>query len=84
MDGRLARPAVLADNRTVPMHHVEIVSQLERPHLEQLPALLAAATRADGHEPLGEHKFLRLRRGDDLGIAVLAYRKTRWPDTRTR
>jgi mycothiol synthase len=55
------------------MHHVEIVSQLEGQHLEQLPELLLAATRADGHEPIGEHKFLRLQRGDDLAVAVLAY-----------
>lgn len=55
------------------MHHIEIVSQLEGAHLEQLPELLGAATRADGHEPLGEHKFLRLKRGGDLGVAVLAY-----------
>jgi mycothiol synthase len=59
------------------MHHLEIVSQLEDQHLEQLPALLAAATRADGHEPIGEHKFLRLRRGADLAVAVLAYEQAR-------
>jgi mycothiol synthase len=55
------------------MHHLEVVSQLEGTHLEQLPDLLDAATRADGHEPIGEHKFLRLQRGDDLAVAVLAY-----------
>ncbi len=55
------------------MHHVEVVSQLEGQHLEQLPELLEASTRADGHEPIGEHKFLRLQRGDDLSVAVLAY-----------
>ncbi len=55
------------------MHHVEIVSQLETHHMEQLPALLDAATREDGHEPLGEHKFLRLQRGDDLSEAILAF-----------
>ncbi len=55
------------------MHHVEIVSQLEAQHLEQLPELIDAATRADGHEPLGEHKFLRLQRGGDLSSAVLAF-----------
>ncbi|HYM16851.1 MAG TPA: mycothiol synthase [Dehalococcoidia bacterium] len=55
------------------MHHLEIVSQLDAQHLEQLPELIEAATRADGHEPLGEHKFLRLCRGDDLAAAVLAF-----------
>lgn len=55
------------------MHHVEIVSRLEGQHVEDLGPLIAAATQADGHEPLGEHKFLRLKRGDDLAVAVLAY-----------
>jgi mycothiol synthase len=55
------------------MNHVEIVSQLDDQHLEQLPRLIEAAVRADGHEPLGEHKFLRLRRGDDLSAAMLAF-----------
>lgn len=59
------------------MHHIELVSQLGDAHLEQLPQLLDAATLADGHEPLGEHKFLRLKRGDDLGAAVLAYERER-------
>lgn len=59
------------------MHHIEIVSQLEPKHLEQLPELLDAATRVDGHEPLGEHKFLRLQRGDDLAIALLAFDRGR-------
>ena len=55
------------------MHHIEVVSQLEQPHLEHLPELLAAAAHADGHEAIGEHKFLRLQRGEDLAVAVLAY-----------
>jgi mycothiol synthase len=55
------------------MNHVEVVTHLEGPHLERLPELIEAATRADGHEPLGEHKFLRLKRGDDLSAAVLAF-----------
>jgi mycothiol synthase len=55
------------------MYQIEIVSQLEAQHLAQLPELVAAATRVDGHEPLGEHKFLRLSRGDDLAAAVLAF-----------
>jgi mycothiol synthase len=55
------------------MYHIEVVAQLEGSHLEQLPELIEAASRADGHEPIGEHKFLRLQRGDDLAAAVLAY-----------
>lgn len=59
------------------MHHIEVVSQLEGAHLAQLPALMDAATRADGHEPIGEHKFLRLQRGDDLAVAMLAFEHER-------
>lgn len=55
------------------MHHVEVVSQLESQHMDQLRRLLSAATLADSHEPLGEHKFLRLQRGDDLSLAMLAF-----------
>jgi mycothiol synthase len=55
------------------MHHVDVVSQLESQHMEQLRRLLGAATLADSHEPLGEHKFLRLQRGDDLSLAMLAF-----------
>lgn len=59
------------------MHRIEIVSQLEAQHLEQLPGLIHAATFADSHEPLGEHKFLRLQRGDDLAAAVLSFDEDR-------
>jgi mycothiol synthase len=59
------------------MHHIEVVSQLEGQHLAQLPELIEASTRADGHEPLGEHKFLRIKRGDDLATALLAYEEGR-------
>jgi mycothiol synthase len=59
------------------MHHVEIVSRLEDEHLEELDELIAAATQVDGHEPIGEHKFLRLRHGDDVAIAFLAYEASR-------
>lgn len=59
--------------RTNTMHHVEIVSRLEGEHIDDLEELVEAATGVDHHEPLGEHKFLRLQRGDDLGVAMLAY-----------
>src|SRR3990172_2348437 len=54
------------------MHHIEIISQLEGENLEHLRDLVDAATRADGHEPLGEHKFLRMKHGDDLALGMLA------------
>jgi len=55
------------------MYHVEIVSRLAPAHVDQVSALIEAAARSDGHAPLGEHKFLRLQRGDDLAAAVLAF-----------
>jgi mycothiol synthase len=55
------------------MHHLVIVTRLEGGHIEQLEELVAAATAADGHEPLGEHKFLRISAGDEPARAFLAY-----------
>jgi mycothiol synthase len=54
------------------MHHIEIITQLEGQNLEHLRDLVEAATRADGHEPLGEHKFLRMKHGDDLALGMMA------------
>jgi mycothiol synthase len=54
------------------MHHIQIQPQLEDRQIDQLAELTAAATGADGHEPLGEHKFLRARHGGDLALAFLA------------
>ncbi|MEX0751126.1 MAG: GNAT family N-acetyltransferase, partial [Dehalococcoidia bacterium] len=55
------------------MHHLEVVSHTDVQHLDQLPELIEASTLADGHEPLGEHKFLRIQSGDDLALALVAY-----------
>ncbi|MEX0684208.1 MAG: mycothiol synthase [Dehalococcoidia bacterium] len=55
------------------MHHVEVITRLEGEQIEDLEDLIEATTAADGHEPVGEHKFLRLKHGDDLAIGVLAY-----------
>jgi len=52
---------------------IETVSRLDDRHLTQLRELLEAAARADGHEPIGERKSLRLRRGGDPDAAVLAF-----------
>jgi mycothiol synthase len=54
------------------MDRIDVVSQPEA-RLEQLPELLRAAACADGHEAIGEHKFLRLQQGDDLAAAIAAY-----------
>jgi mycothiol synthase len=55
------------------MHHIEIVSRLDVEHIKELQDLIDAATEADGHEPIGEHKFLRMRHGDDVTVGFLAY-----------
>lgn len=55
------------------MNHVEIVVGLSdgrQPAVEQLVDLAASV---DDHSPLGEHKYLRLRRGDDHTLGILAW-----------
>ncbi len=59
------------------MQNVEVISRLEGEHIEELEALVVAAKAADGHEPFGEHKFLRLKRGADLAVGFLAYEDKR-------
>ena len=56
-----------------PMQNVEVISRLEGEHIEELESLIVAAKATDGHEPFGEHKFLRLKRGADLAVGVMAY-----------
>ena len=55
------------------MHHVEVISRLEDERVDHLEELIAAAAAVDMHEPIGEHKFLRIKHGDDLAIAFMAY-----------
>jgi mycothiol synthase len=55
------------------MHHVEFIARLKGQHIENLEELIAAAKAVDMHDPLGEHKFLRMQHGDDLAAAFLAY-----------
>ncbi|HUF53627.1 MAG TPA: mycothiol synthase [Dehalococcoidia bacterium] len=58
------------------MHHVKVITRLEGQNIERLEELIEAATEADSHDPIGEHKFLRLKRGDDLAMGVLAYEES--------
>jgi mycothiol synthase len=62
-----------ATNRAITSDTLQIVSRLEDDHVDRLEELIRSATLEDGHGPIGEHKFLRLKHGDDLGVAVLAY-----------
>ncbi|HEY5640444.1 MAG TPA: mycothiol synthase [Dehalococcoidia bacterium] len=59
------------------MQNIEVISSLEGEHVDELEGLTAAAKEADGHEPFGEHKFLRLKRGSDVAIGILAYEAER-------
>ncbi len=52
--------------------HIEVVSNLDSETTDELASLVEAATLVDGHEPLGEHKFLRIAHGDDQSVALLA------------
>ncbi len=70
---RVTVPAFFLRDSIADMHHIEIISRLEGEHIDELAELIAAATEADGHDPIGEHKFLHLRRGNDLAIGFLAY-----------
>jgi len=62
-----------ATNGAITSDALQIVSKLEDDHVDRLEELIRSATLSDGHGPIGEHKFLRLKHGDDLGVAVLAY-----------
>lgn len=55
------------------MHHVEVISRLEGERVDQLEELIAAAEAVDQHEPIGEHKFLRMQHGDDLAVGFMAF-----------
>ncbi len=60
------------------MDHVEVIARLEGERVDQLKALIAAAEAVDQHEPLGEHKFLHMKHGeDDLAIGFMAYEHER-------
>lgn len=55
------------------MHHIQVITRLDGEQVDRLEDLIEAATEADGHEPFGEHKFLRLQAGDDLAMGFAAY-----------
>ncbi len=60
-----------------PMQNLEVITRLEGEHIDELADLTAAAKEADGHEPFGEHKFLRLQHGSDVAIGIMAYEGAR-------
>lgn len=60
------------------MHHVKLINRLGDSDWPAVRALIDHATSHDGHAPVGEHKFLRLRHGhvEDL-TGLLAYEDQR-------
>lgn len=54
------------------MHHLELVVGLTGGRQPAVDRLVEVAAAADDHSPLGEHKYLRLRRGDEQTLGVLA------------
>lgn len=51
------------------MHHVEVKRRMGEADIAEVSILLSAAAAADGHRPLGEHKWLDLVHGGRTGFA---------------
>src|ERR1700684_4121545 len=51
------------------MHHVEIKRRMGESDIAEVSDLLHEVTVADGHRPLGEHKWLDLVHGGRAGFA---------------
>ncbi len=62
------------------MHHVEVKRRMGEADIAEVSALLAEAQTADGHRPLGEHKWLDLVHGGRTGFAGFVARRR--PDGR--
>ena len=54
-----------------PVHHVEVRREMGAGEIAAVQELLDLATRADGHQPLGEHQWLDLVQGGRAGFAGL-------------
>jgi mycothiol synthase len=56
-------------------HHlrIELRSRLDAAVLDEVLALIEAATAIDGHRPVGEHKHAHLRVGATGWVGILAY-----------
>ncbi|HUZ21761.1 MAG TPA: mycothiol synthase [Acidimicrobiales bacterium] len=57
------------------MHHVEIKRRMGEDDIATVAALLRVAEAADGHAPLGEHKWLDLVHGGRAGFAGFVARE---------
>ncbi|MGH3665702.1 MAG: mycothiol synthase [Egibacteraceae bacterium] len=59
------------------MIRIELRSNLDRPVLDEILALIEAATEIEGHRPVGEHKYSHLAVGATGWVGVLAYEANR-------
>ncbi|MFZ0667308.1 MAG: mycothiol synthase [Acidimicrobiales bacterium] len=59
------------------MAHVQIKRRMGESDIAEVSLLLDAATRADSHRPLGEHKWLDLVHGGRAGFAGFEARESR-------
>ena len=57
------------------MHHVEIKRRMGESDIAEVSDLLHEVTVADGHRPLGEHKWLDLVHGGRTGFAGFVARE---------
>src|ERR1700728_3396938 len=57
------------------MHHVEIKRRMGESDIAEVSELLHEVTVADGHRPLGEHKWLDLVHGGRTGFAGFVARE---------
>ncbi|MGH8884128.1 MAG: mycothiol synthase [Egibacteraceae bacterium] len=55
------------------MHEIELRTRLDQVVLEEILELIEAATRIEGHRPVGEHKYAHLKVGARSWIGVMAY-----------
>lgn len=55
------------------MFRIELRSDLDQPVLDDILELIEAATRIEGHRPVGEHKYSHLAVGATGWVGVLAY-----------
>lgn len=57
------------------MHHVQVKRRMGEADVAEVSALVAAVAQADGHRPLGEHKWLDLVHGGRKGFAGFVARE---------
>lgn len=55
------------------MHEIELRTHLDQAVLEEILQLIEAATRIEGHRPVGEHKYAHLKVGARNWVGVMAY-----------